>query len=98
MFAALARKLVPQSSSRPFQAMGAPKQEDCATSRAMSHRAQQVQLDSTQRRRMNLNAWFNAPQVAETLLELVASTAEINGLDVLIAEILEDMEKEKNPR
>lgn len=64
----------------------------------MDGRGQQVQLDSTQRRRINTNACFNASQGTETLLDLDIAPAKINGLDVLIAEIFEDIEKKKNPR
>ena len=63
----------------------------------MGGRAQQVQLDSTQRRRINADACFNAPEGAETLPDLDVAPAKINGLDVLIAEVFEDIEEEKNP-
>ena len=62
----------------------------------MGDRVQQVQLDSTQRRRINVDTCFNAPQGAETLLHLHIAPAKINGLDVLIAEVFEDIEKKKN--
>ena len=64
---------------------------------AMGGRAQQVQLDSTQRRRINVDACFNASQVAETPPDLDVAPAKINGLDVLILEVFEDLEKEENP-
>ena len=83
MLAALACEPISQNSPRPFQAMGPPNQETCATSHTMDGRAQQAQLDSTQRRRINVDACFNAPKGAETLLKLEIVTAEINSLDVL---------------
>ena len=98
MFAALADKLVPQRSPRPRQVMSAPKYRFCAISRTMNRRPQQVQLYSTQRRRINVDGRFYAPEVGETLLKLGSSAAEIDGLNVLLAEVFEDSEKQKNPR
>ena len=64
---------------------------------ASDGRDKQVQLDSTRRRRINVDACFNAPQVAETPPDLGVAPAKINGFDVLIVEVFEDIEKEKNP-
>src|ERR1700676_5287826 len=63
----------------------------------MGRRTQEVQLDSRQRWRIDVDTYFNPLHGPEALLHLHIPPAKINGLDVLIAQVFEDIEKKKNP-
>jgi len=63
--------------------MGSTNQNGCVMSQSM----EKVQLEGIEFGCTNLNTRFGAPLSSETLVELAVPAAQINGVDIRIAEI-----------